>query len=248
MILISNIVLEVLDGSTVASTKIYGADKKTYVNIGSGNVFNLKWNVPTLTNDTVDHYNLVIKRYDPTLDVYYNIFDKNIGMVNKFYVDSDLLPAAPEQYILHIYVVAHGKNSGVVTSNVVTPYICKGSGTYIKVQTTDYTQPIMKRALGFVNAPTDDEIVATLRDITGRKLQILDSDNNPVPFKAEATRLLSSNNWNIIQEGYVKGEDGSWHDSDIKYEVLVAKNAENKFEPIEVFNDEGTAYELLYTL
>ncbi len=224
MILISNIFLEVLEGSTIASTEIYGADKKTYVNIGSGNVFNLKWNIPTLTNDTIDHYNLVIKRYDPTLNVYYNIFDKNIGLVNKFYVDSDMLPAAPEQYMLHIYVVAHDKNNGVVTSNVVTLYVCKGSGTYIKtkVGSTEY----MKRALGFVNAPTTSEVVATLLDSTGRELQILDSNGNPVPLEVEATRLLSSNTWNIVQEGHVKDADGNWPNNDIKYEVLLDENDE----------------------
>ena len=60
MILISNLILSVLEGSTIASTEIYGTDKKTYVNIGSGNVFNLLWTPPTLTNDTIDHYNLLI--------------------------------------------------------------------------------------------------------------------------------------------------------------------------------------------
>lgn len=222
MILISNIVLEVLDGSTIASTNIYSTkgteDKKTYVNIGSGNVFNLKWTVPILTNDTTDHYDLVIKRYDQTLNVYYDIFDKNIGLVNKFYINSDILPAAPEQYLLHVYVVAHGKKGEVVTSNVVTPYICKGGGTYVKTGTV-YTY--MKRALIFVNASTTTEADATLHDINGRELQMLNNTGNPIPVVVEATRLLSSDTWNIVQESSVKDANGSWHKNDIKYELLL---------------------------
>ena len=216
MILISNIVLDVLEGSTIASTEIYGADKKTYINIGSGNVFNLKWDVPTLTNDTVDHYDLVIKRYDPTLKVYYDVLNKNIGLVNYFSVNSEVLPVAPEQYILHIYVVAHGIGGEVATSNVVNPYVCKGSGTYVKTPAG-----YMKRALGFVNAPTTEKLNTTLYDSTGRELQIIDNNGSSITPKVEATRLLFSDAWNIVQECWVKGADDNWHASDIKYEILL---------------------------
>jgi hypothetical protein len=218
VILISNIVLEVLDGSTTASTEVYGADKKTYINIGSGNVFNLKWNMPTLTNDTVDRYELVIKRYDPTLNIYYNIFDKNVGLVNEFYVNSDMLPSGPEQYLLHVYVVARGKNGSAITSNIVTPYVCKGSGTYVKIPAG-----YMKRAISFVNVPTTTKVAAVLRDNTGRKLQALNDSGDIIPLEVEATRLLSSDTWNIVQEGSIKGADGSWHASDIRYEILLDK-------------------------
>lgn len=216
MILISNLVLEVLNGSTIPSTESYGADKKTYVNIGSGNVFNLKWNTPMLTNNTVDHYELVIKRYDPTVNVYYSIFDKNIGLVNYFSVNSELLPSAPEQYLLHVYIVAYSKQGVVVTSNIVTPYICKGSGTYVKMPAG-----YMQRALSFVNAPTTAKVAATLRDITGRELQILDDNSNPILLEVEATRLLYSDSWNIVQESSVKGVNNIWHKNDIKYEILL---------------------------
>jgi hypothetical protein len=225
VILISNIVLEVLEGSTIASTEIYGADKKTYVNIGSGNVFNLKWSAPTLTNETVNYYNLIIKRYDPTTSVYYNILDRNIGLVNYFSVNSEMLPAAPEQYLLHIYVVAYGKQGSVVTSNIETPYVCKGSGTYVKTKAgnTEY----MKRALALVNAPTTNNVTATLRDITGKELQILSADgSSTIPIEVKATRLLSSSTWNIVQESSVKGADGSWHKSDIQYEALLGNDNE----------------------
>ena len=146
MILISNLILEVLEGSTITSTEIYGTDKKTYINIGSGNVFKLMWETPTLTNDAVDHYGLIIKRHDTAINAYYDIFDKNIGLVNEFYVDSPLLPTVPEQYMLSIYLVAYGKHGSVITSNVVNPYVSKGSGGYVKVEEV-YNQPIMKRAL-----------------------------------------------------------------------------------------------------
>lgn len=156
MILISNIVLEVLDGSTIASTEIYGADKKTYINTGSGNVFKLKWTTPVLINDFIDHYDLVIKRHDPTLNIYYDIFNKNIGLVNEFFVESTVLPLVPDQYKLSIYLEALSKYGSVITSNIVSPYISKGCGTYVKVESdrnVAFEQPIMKRALGFVNVP-----------------------------------------------------------------------------------------------
>jgi hypothetical protein len=221
VILISNIVLDVLDGSTIASTNIYSTegteDKKTYVNIGSGNVFNLKWTTTLTGGDTVNYYNLVIRRYDPTLNVYYDILNKNIGLVSKFSVNSDILPAAPEQYVLHVYVVAHSKNGVVVTSNIVTPYICKGGGTYVKTPAGP-----LQRAMSFVNAPTTTgPMIAILHDVTGQELQILDNEGNPVPFEVEATRILASNTWNIAQENYVKGDDGSWCQTDIKYDLLL---------------------------
>lgn len=211
MILISNIVLEDLDGSTMSSTEIYGADKKTYINIGSGNVFNLKWTTTLTDGDTVSYYNLVIRRYDPTLNVYYDILNKNIGLVNKFFVNSDMLPAAPEQYVLHIYVVAYSKNNTVITSNIVTPYVCKGGGTYIKTGAG-----YLKRALGFVNAPTTDVVIARILDVDGNEVSIPGSTENP-----RATVLLSSDAWNIVQESSVKGADSSWHKNDIKYEILL---------------------------
>jgi hypothetical protein len=225
VILISNIVLEVLEGSTVASTEIYGADKKTYVNIGSGNVFNLKWTTTLTGEDTVNYYNLVIKRYDPTLNVYYDIFDKNIGLVNKFYVDSPLLPALPEQYMLSVYVVAYGKSGSVITSNVVNPYVCKGSGTYIKVQPDNYTQPIMKRALAFTNVSLPDEAAIRIVDTEGNEVPVLDNEGNQILL--EAKRLLtSSTNWQLVPESFVKSPEGTWQTTDIKYEVLVDETGE----------------------
>lgn len=238
MILISNLTLNIKDGSTIASTNIYGTDKKTYINIGSGNVFKLYWETPTLTNDTVDRYSLIIKRHDTTLNVYYDIFNKNIGLVNEFYVDSSLLPTVPLQYMLSIYVVAYGKLGSVVTSNVVNPYISKGSGTYVKV--TEGTQSIMKRALGFAKIALTSDEGETLTDAEGKVLFTEDApvlkaefvladrsnrallSNDGKALLANATKVLeSTNGWTVVQEGYTKDANGAWRTNDIKYEVLV---------------------------
>ena len=221
MILISNLILSIKDGSTISSTEIYGADKKTYFNIGSGNVFKLYWETPTLTNDAVDHYSLVIKRHDITLNVYYDIFDKNIGLVTEFCVDSVILPTVPEQYKLSIYLVAYGKLGSVITSNVLTPYVSKGSGIYVKVE-DGYAQPIMKRAIAFENIPTPADSAATLANTDGYAIPILDNDGNQVSL--EATRLLSSIDWSTMRESYTKASDGTWRTNDIKYEILVDFN------------------------
>lgn len=183
MILISNLILSVEDGSTIASTEIYGADKKTYINIGSGNVFKLSWTTPTLTNDTVDRYSLVIKRHDTTLNVYYDILNKNVGLVNEFYVDASLLPAIPLQYMLSIYLVAYNKSGSIVTSNVVNPYISKGSGTYVKVEDRErYKQPIMKRAIALAKTV----LAGTLADSEGR---ILEDIEDKTLFAADASTV-----------------------------------------------------------
>lgn len=243
MILISNLTLSINDGSTIASTEIYGTDKKTYINIGSGNVFKLYWETPILANDTVDRYRLVIRRHDITLNVYYDIFDKNIGLVNEYYADASLLPLVPAQYILSIYLVAYGKQGSVLTSNVVNPYISKGSGTYVKVQPDNYAQPIMKRALGFAKVALLSDEGETLLDAKDRTLFTADApifktefvltdssgrtliDDNGKTLLADATKVLeSTNGWTVVQEGYTKAVDGTWRTNDIKYEVLQVLN------------------------
>ena len=251
MIPISNLFLEAYEDTTSIATEIYGADKKTYINTGSGNVFKLEWGLTTaIPNDTVDHFNLIIKRYDPTLNVYYDIFDKNIGLVHSFFVKSNLLPPAPEQYMLSIYVVAYGKHGSVVTSNIINPYVSKGSGTYVKVESANDKPPVMKRAIAFVNAATQVEPIATLQDLTGRTLFAKDTDE---PLAAEATKLLSSDSWNIAQKGYTKDANNEWRTNDIAFEVLVTMGEWNEAgEPVEVIvgkdNNGNDIYEPLYVL
>ena len=143
-----------------------------------------------------------------------------------------MLPAIPLEYMLSIYVVAYGKQGSVITSNVVNPYVCKGSGSYVKVKYDDYPQAIMKRALAFVKAPTKVEAEPELVDSTGRRLFAKDTKE---PLVAKATKLLTSNSWSLVQEGYTKGADGEWHTNDIKWEVLIAGGESNNFgEIIEV--------------
>lgn len=219
MTLISTLNLSIKDGSTIASTEIYGV--KTYINIGSGNVFKLEWRTPTLTNDTVDRYNLVIKRHDTTLNIYYDILDKNIGLVNEFYVDSYLLPTIPTQYMLSVYLIAYGKNGSIVTSNIINPYVSKGSGIYVNAQPAGYNESIMKRALAFANVQTQAESISALIDAEGEQLDALDG-----PLEATVIRVLSNDAWNIMQEGYVRADDGTWKTSDIEYEILVDETGE----------------------
>lgn len=219
MILISNLILTVSDGSTIASTNIYSVGT-TYINIGSGNVFKLEWTAPTLTNDTVDYYKIVIKRHDTVLSVYYDIFDKNIGLVNEFFVDSALLPTLPTQYKLSIYIAAYGKLGSVVTSNIVTPYVSKGSGTYIKTIGTEKVPVIWKRALGFVKEPSENEqLSAAILDQASNVVTLYDADGAPVPLVAK--RALTSTDWSVTQEGFVKDAEGDWQPADIRYEALL---------------------------
>jgi hypothetical protein len=219
VILISNFVLTVSDGSTIASTEIYGIDKKTYVNIGSGNVFKLAWT----TVEEADQYRIMIKRHDPVLNVYYDILDKAIGLVNEFYVDSSLLPALPLQYMLSIYVVAYGKQENIITtSNIVNPYVSKGTGTYVKATPVGYAQPIMKRSLVFVKAPVPTKLPVFTLDENGNEVELFDENDNEISI--EATNILVNKDWNIAIESYVKDDSSAWHLSDIRYEVLVDKD------------------------
>jgi hypothetical protein len=203
VISIDNLInLTVSDGSTIASTEIYGEDKKTYINIGSGNVFKLSWE---LADASVDHYNLVIKRHDVALNLYYDIFDKNIGLVNEFYVNADLLPALPLQYKLFIYVVAFKNDGSTITSNIVTPYVSKGTGIYVKdnelvgynkiTKLTDENTlivegteawPIFRRALAFVKIALSDA-----------KGEILKDKNNKIIYSADVP-TISSNNFTLV--------------------------------------------------
>ncbi len=247
MIPISNFSLNVSDKladnktvcTAVPATEIYGTSKKTYINIGSGNVFRLFWDTPDLTDEAVDHYNLVIKRQDTTLNVYYDIFDKNIGLVNEFYVDAALLPTIPLQYMLSIYIVAYGKQGSIITSNIENPYISKGTGTYVKVQPEGYQQQIMKRALAFVEASVPDTTIpAVILDEDGNAIPLLDRDNNEITLTA--TNILPSSGWNVALEYYTK-VDGTWPTSDIRYEVLVDEDGD-------IIYDNSDNDEPIYTL
>jgi hypothetical protein len=160
--------------------------------------------------------------------------------------------------MLSIYLVAHGKHGGVSTSNVLSPYVVGGSGTYVKVEEDNYAEPIMKRALGFVSTSQAMTRTSTtqrvLTDIDGYILT--DSDGKILSPAAEialhnrddvqfvdvtgralfttATTLLeNTSGWSVVQKSYTKDADDTWRTNDITYEVL------------QVFNEQTGKYEVL---
>lgn len=218
----ATLTLSISDGGTVTSTNVYSS--KSYIDIGSGNVFKLFWNTPMDTSE-IDYYYLSVRRYDASTGTYYNIFTNNIGNVNEFYVSSTLLsPITQTQYQLSIYVIAKSKKGATydITSNVVTTYVTEGCGSYVKVF-DGYKQPIMKRAVAFakVNVAKRDE--AVLAENYGRAL--VDANGRTL-YAATSTILESTNDWNVMQGSYSKDSTGTWKRNDIQYEVLVDQYGE----------------------
>ena len=228
MILITILNLFVEDGTTLPSVNVYNNYEPTYINIGSGNVFKLRWTTELTesTDDAIEYYELLIKRYDVDLDIYHDVYKKKVGLINEFYVDSSLLPALPLQYRLDASVIAYGKHGSTAISDIKNIYVSKGTGTYVKVMPTGYNQPVMKRAAALVNSrprpSMAEEIPAVILDENGNEVPLLDSSNNETQIKA--TNILRSSDWVIAQEFYTKDADGIWQVSDIKYEVLVDKD------------------------
>jgi hypothetical protein len=123
--------------------------------------------------------------------------------------------------MLSVYLVAYGKQGSVVTSNVINPYISKGSGAYVKVQPEGYKQPIMKRALAFAKV-ADTTAASTLEVALADRDGTLLVDKDGQQLFAGVTKVLESvNGWCIMQEGRTRDASGTWHINDIKYEVLV---------------------------
>lgn len=228
MILITILNLFVEDGTTLPSVNVYNNYEPTYINIGSGNVFKLRWatELTESTDEAVEYYELIIKRYDVDLNIYHDVFKKKIGLVNEFYVNSNLLPTLPLQYRLDASVVAYGKLGSTVISDIKHIYVSKGTGTYVKVTPEGYNQPVMKRAVALVNSRPHpnmaEEIPAIIVDEKGNEIPLLDSNNNETQIKA--TNILRSSDWVVAQEFYAKNATGAWQVSDIRYEVLVDKD------------------------
>lgn len=220
MIAISNLNLTISEGGTIASTKIYGP--KTYINTRSGNVFKLSWDAPIVSDESINSYRVVLRRYDSVINTYYDVFNKNVGKVTEFYVESSILTnIALPQYQLSIYVVAQGQNN-TYTSDIKNTFVSNGGGNYVKVS-DGYTQPIMKRALAFANAGAQtSKSEFSLMDSNGKALV----DANGETLTAKATKLLEipESGWAVVQKSYVKDASGSWRANDIKYEILVDVN------------------------
>ena len=214
--------LSISDGGTITSTDIYNA--KSYIDIGSGNVFKLSWNTPMPASE-IDYYYLSIRRYNASTGTYTTIISSNIGNVNEFYVESSLLSTITQtQYQLTMYVIAKSKKGTTydITSNVVTTYVTEGCGSYVKVF-DGYKQPIMKRAVAFAKVNTAKSDEAVLAENYGRALVDV---NGRTLYAATATILESTNDWNVMQESYSKDSTGTWKRNDIQYEVLVDQYGE----------------------
>ena len=218
----ATLTLSISDGGTVTSTNVYSS--KSYIDIGSGNVFKLFWNTPMDTSE-IDYYYLSVRRYDASTGTYYNIFTNNIGNVNEFYVSSTLLsPITQTQYQLSIYVIAKSKKGATydITSNVVTTYVTEGCGSYVKVA-EGYKQPIMKRAIAFAKVDTAKSNEAVLAGSSGRALVDV---NGRTLYAVTSNTLESINNWSVMQESFSKDSTGTWKRNNIQYEVLVDQNGE----------------------
>lgn len=245
--------ITVSSGSTVPYIKL--SDVKTFVDIGSGSVFKLSWNTPTATNNEVDCYKLVMNMFDPETGILTYLHNDNIGNVNEFCVNSSYLSAVNiSRCSLRIQLTACSKYGQAYdsSSEIIEVYICKGSGTYIKVE--DGPQPIMKRALAFAKlnyvaltdtagkALTDtwgeplyakaartqkvilDETLdyASLVDADG--MLIKDTDDHSI--LAETVIAQSESGWALMQEFHSKDSNGIWRSSDISYEVLTNADGE----------------------
>ena len=240
----SNLNITVSEGGTTPSIDYLA--NKTYVNIGTGNVFKISWDTPTASGNAVDNYKVYILKYDTASASYKSFYSTNIGNVNEFYAKADLFNSTAQGFVkLQVYVEAVSKYGSTYNgiSNIVSLNVGKGCGTYVKVS-EGYSQPIMKRAIAF--AKLNYKVLAA---------------EDGTPFTDENGKLLytkvssvqdDSIGWTLMQEFYkasnsavksVADADGltlvdangeplyatalySWLNSDISYEILMDANGE----------------------
>lgn len=199
-------------GNTVPVIDFF--DYPVFPNIGSGTVARLSWNTPTATDNAVDYYVLTIKVYDFNNGAYTTLFTGNIGNVNEYYITSSLLSAVTlVNYKLYVYITAYSKygtayNSPESSMNV---YVCAACGTYKKVE-DGYAQPILKRAIAFAKLG-----YRVLKDENGK---ILMGDDGKALYGKISSAQDTESGWTPMQDFYTKTYDGSWQQSDIRYEVL----------------------------
>ena len=214
----SNFTITLSDGGTVPS--IDYLTKKTYVNIGSGNILRVSWNTPTAANNAVDSYKIYILKYDFASDDYESLYTSNIGNVNEFYLKSSLFASVPQSFVsLRVYVEAISKYGTAYNciSNIEAVDISKGCGTYVKVE-DGYSQPVMKRALAFTKLN-----YVQLTDAEGKVLK--DAEGKILYAKAVRTQDLDVG-WSLMQEFFAKDHQSAWQTSDVRYEVLTDENGE----------------------
>lgn len=213
-----SLVVTISDGNTVPSIVIDGTP--CYVDIGSGTVLRVSWTTPTATDNAVEKYSIYVAAYDNTSNAVKVLLNTHIGVVNEYYITSDLLSAINnDKYKLTIQVIARSTYGSDYDSSprVVYPYVCKGCGTYVKV-TDGYKQPIMKRAVAFTKLG-----YVLLQDAEGKTLY--DADNKALYAKMSSTQDIETD-WALMKKFYSKDSSGVWRESNIQYEVLTDSNGE----------------------
>lgn len=245
----SNLTITISDGGTVPSLDYLSA--KTYVNIGSGNVFKISWTTPTASGNVVDNYKVYILKYDTTTASYKSFYSANVGNVNEFYVKADLFKSVTQGFIkLQVYVEVISKYGSAYNciSNIASINVGKGCGTYVRVS-EGYKQPIMKRAVAF--AKLNYKVLA---DEDGTPFT--DADGKLIQTKVSSVQD-DSVGWTLMQEFYRAGDAqsneaadytiidangktlvdatgetlaaraiSSWQLSDIRYEILTDADGE----------------------
>ena len=240
----SNFSISVADGGTAPSLD-YLSDK-TYVNIGSGNILKVLWNTPIATNNAVAYYKVYILAYDPATINYYLLHSINVGDVNEFYLKADLFSDLPQAFIpirIYVKVISKYGTAYSCTSNIETVNICRGSGTYLKVD-AGYAKPIMKRSLAFAN-------LDFLQVLSLDGSALADADGNAL-FSKQASVQDPATGWSLMQEFLLKdckelalldsnnpelldinevplctkSSEVIWLPSNIKYEILTDSNGE----------------------
>lgn len=214
----SNFSITISDGGTVPS--IDYLTNKTYVNIGSGNVFKISWSTPTAPNNAVDSYKLYIFEYDTASASYKPFYNINLGNVNEFYAKADLFNSMTHDFAkLQVYIEAISKYDSAYScaSNIAFINIAKGSGTYVRVEDV-YKQPIMKRAIAFTKL---DYKLFTAEDGTP-----FTSDDGKLVYIKRSSTQDDTIGWTLMQECYTKDANKNWQVSDIAYEALLDTEGE----------------------
>lgn len=207
----SNLTMTISDGGTVPSTDLSG--KKTYINIGSGNVLKVSWNTPTATENKVDSYVIHVLIYDLAIAGYKYLVKQNVGNVNEYYLKASSFNNL-DYCQLRIYVEAvsaYGATYNGV-SNTKSIDVSRGCGVYTKVE------DVMKRTVAFAKL----DYVA-LADADGKI--ITDTEENAIYLKATSAQD-SETGWAVMQEFSSKDANNNWNKSDISYEALTDSNGE----------------------
>jgi hypothetical protein len=214
----SDFIITISDGGTVPSLDYLS--KKTYVDIGSGNVLKVSWGTPVATNNAVDSYKITLLYYNNATAAYKTLYSANIGNVNEFYLRSNLLSTISQSFsLLRIYVDVISKHGSTYngTSNTVAVNVSRGSGSYLPVMSKNNEQ-ILKRTVALTKLD-----YTAVTDSSGEL--VADSNGKTIYTKRSSVQDETSG-WTLMQEFYKKDADGTFRASDIAYEVLTDQTGE----------------------